>query len=105
MDGQRRQVLGFAHFHSGADIVGGGVNPRGGDDVYPDLSIEARAASDGGGLLRAAAAFWAAGDKARASRALSEASERLPRRLFADAPDDPTAAEVWRGEAEQSRTN
>jgi spermidine synthase len=65
------------------------------DDVYPDLGAEARAAAEGGAWLRAAATLWHAGRVEEASQALAAAGRRLPRRLFADAPADPTASEVW----------
>lgn len=65
------------------------------DPLRLALSPEARAAMDGGAALQAASTFYAAGRARDASRALAAASELIPRRLLADAPADPTAAEVW----------
>jgi spermidine synthase len=67
----------------------------GGDPLHPDLPAEARQAAAGGALFQAAGALYAAGRTEDASRALAAAAERLPRRLLADAPADPTAAELW----------
>ena len=46
-------------------------------------------------MLQLAGAYWAAGRAEEAASALALASERLPRSLVADAPADPTAAELW----------
>ncbi len=54
-----------------------------------------RRAMQGGHALQAAAALFALERDAESSRALAAASEALPRELFADAPADPSAAEVW----------
>ncbi|MEE9608057.1 MAG: hypothetical protein V3U03_09995 [Myxococcota bacterium] len=65
------------------------------DPLYPGLSAAARRVSEGGALLQRAGAYWAAGRAEEAASALALASERLPRSLVADAPADPTAAELW----------
>jgi spermidine synthase len=59
------------------------------------LPAEARRAGDGAHALQAAAALHAAGRAPEAEAALAAAAELLPPRLFAAAPPDPTAAEVW----------
>ena len=64
------------------------------DPLRLALPPEARAAMDGGAALQAAAVLFATGSE-EAGRALAAASELIPRRLLADAPADPTAAEVW----------
>jgi hypothetical protein len=66
-----------------------------GDDLYPDLPEPARRAAEGGHALQAAGALFAAGRTREASRALAAAAERVPLHLLAEAPPDPTAAEVW----------
>jgi spermidine synthase len=68
---------------------------RSGDPVYPDLPPQARRASLGGALLQAAAVFYSEDRSDDAAQALAAAAEHLPRRVFAGAPPDPTAAEVW----------
>jgi spermidine synthase len=72
-----------------------GAARRSGDDVYPDLGAAGLLASEGGAWLQAAGALWVAGREEQASRALAAASARLPPQLLADAPADPTAAEIW----------
>jgi hypothetical protein len=57
-----------------------------------------RRASQGGVLLQTAGALYAAGRLDDTGQALAAASARLPAHLFADAPADPSAAEVWRAE-------
>jgi hypothetical protein len=44
--------------------------------------------------LQAASTYWDAKRPDDAARALSEAAKLLPRELLADAPADPTAADV-----------
>jgi spermidine synthase len=68
---------------------------RADDPLRLALPHEARASIDGGAALQAAGVFFAAGRGEEASRALAAASELIPRRLLAEAPADPTAAEVW----------
>jgi len=65
------------------------------DDLYPDLSPDARKAMRGGFWLQTAGALWREGRAEGASRALERAAELIPRRLLADAPEDPSAASVW----------
>jgi spermidine synthase len=60
------------------------------------LPDAARRAGDGGHALQVAGALHAAGRDAEAGQALAAAAALLPPALFADAPPDPTAAEVWR---------
>jgi spermidine synthase len=62
------------------------------------LPPSARRAGDGGHALQVAGAPHAAGRDAEAGLALAAAAELLPRDLFADAPPDPTVAEVWSGD-------
>jgi spermidine synthase len=62
------------------------------------LPPSARRAGDGGHALQVAGALHAAGRDAEAGLALAAAAELLPRDLFADAPPDPTVAEVWSGD-------
>ncbi len=45
--------------------------------------------------LQRAGALWVSERSREAALALEDASRLLPRRLLADAPADPTAAEVW----------
>jgi spermidine synthase len=68
---------------------------RADDPLRRALPREARAAMDGGAALQAASVFFAAGRSEDAGRALAAASELIPRRLLAEAPADPTVAEVW----------
>jgi len=68
---------------------------RAGDDVYPDLPEGARRASLGGRLLQAAGALFAVGRPESAGTAFAAAARALPPHLVADAPPDPTAAELW----------
>jgi spermidine synthase len=68
---------------------------RADDPLRLALPPEARSAMDGGAALQAAGVFFAAGRGEDAGRALAAASELIPRRLLAEAPADPTAAEVW----------
>jgi spermidine synthase len=68
---------------------------RHGDDIYPDLDERQRAAVRGGTWLQIASALWVAGRADEASQALERAAHALPRHLLADAPADPTAADVW----------
>jgi spermidine synthase len=68
-----------------------------GEALYPDLPEAARRASLGGAMLRAAGVFHALGRAEEAGRALAAAAEHLPRHLLADAPADPSAADVWPG--------
>jgi spermidine synthase len=67
-----------------------------GDPVFPDLGPEALRSSEGGALLQLAGALFTAGRLGESARALAAASAALPARLVAEAPADPTAAEVWR---------
>ncbi|MEN8181648.1 MAG: hypothetical protein ABFS46_03830 [Myxococcota bacterium] len=68
---------------------------RADDPMRLALPPEARGAMDGGAALQAAGAFYSAGREEEAGQALAAAAGLLPRRLLADAPADPTAAEVW----------
>lgn len=68
---------------------------RTGDALYPHLGPEARRARAGGAALQAAGVHWTAGRREAAARAVERAAELLPERLFANAPADPTAADVW----------
>lgn len=65
------------------------------DPIYPRLPEAARRASLGGAQLLAAGGLWVAGRVDESARALAAAAELIPRHLLADAPADPTAAEVW----------
>jgi spermidine synthase len=69
---------------------------RGGDPLYPGLPVRAARDAEGGALLQQAGALFAAGRAEAAARSFARAAELLPPRLVADAPEDPTAAEVWR---------
>jgi spermidine synthase len=60
------------------------------------LPAAARRTGDGAHALQAAAALHAAGRAGEAEAALAAASALLPPHLFAAAPPDPTAAEVWK---------
>jgi hypothetical protein len=71
---------------------------RRGDALHADLPDEARRAADGGQALQLAGALFVEGRTEEASRALAAAAERLPAHLLAEAPADPTAAEVWRAD-------
>jgi spermidine synthase len=66
-----------------------------GDAIYPDLDARSREASRGGALLQAAGSLWMAGRAHDAGQLLARASELLPPELLAQAPADPTAADVW----------
>jgi spermidine synthase len=68
---------------------------REGDPLYGPLPDFARRATDAGAALQAAGAYWVAGRRDEASRALTAAAELLPAHLLAEAPADPTAAELW----------
>ena len=59
------------------------------------VSMAEQRASAGGYALQTASTHWDAKRPEEASRALSEAAKLLPRELLADAPADPTAADVW----------
>jgi len=67
----------------------------GGDPLFPDLDPAARRAAAGGAALQMAGALWVEGRREEASRAVTVAASLLPPRLLADAPADPTAAELW----------
>ena len=54
-----------------------------------------RRAAEGGHALQTASALWVAGRARPAGDALASAAALLPRGLFARAPADPSAAEVW----------
>lgn len=66
-----------------------------GDPLFPELAGEARRAVAGGAALQAAGALWTAGRPEAAARLLAVAAQRLPARLLAEAPPDPSAAELW----------
>lgn len=68
---------------------------RSDDPLRRSLPPEARAAIDGGAALQAASALYAAGREEESASAMAAASELLPRRLLAEAPPDPSAADVW----------
>jgi hypothetical protein len=59
-----------------------------------DATDETRAAA-GGYALQSASTYWVAGKGDAAARALSVASMLLPDELFANAPGDATAVDVW----------
>jgi spermidine synthase len=65
------------------------------DPLYPSLPPPARRARAGGDALQRAGALWAAGRDADAARALEIAAGALPPSIVADAPADPSAADVW----------
>jgi spermidine synthase len=69
-----------------------------GDPLGPERGIDERRAIDGGAALQLAGALYTAGDVEGAARAFTRAAELLPARLVADAPEDPTAAELWSSE-------
>ena len=71
------------------------ADARAGHPLYPGLSPAARRAAEGGSWLQLAGALHAAGRDAEAGRALARAAALLPAHLLAEAPADPTAAEVW----------
>jgi hypothetical protein len=62
------------------------------------LSARARDAQRGGTALQRAAALHAKGQADEAARALASAADLLPRSVLADAPADPSAADVWPNE-------
>jgi spermidine synthase len=64
------------------------------------LPAALRRAGDGGHALQVAGALHAAGRDAEAGEALAAAAAALPPELFAEAPPDPTAAEVWAGDGD-----
>jgi len=66
-----------------------------GDPLYPDLDIEAKRALAGGAALQMAGALWTEGREDEAARAVAVAASLLPAHLLAEAPADPTAAELW----------
>jgi spermidine synthase len=68
------------------------------DPLLAALPPEERRAVGGGAALQLAGALYAEGQLEESGRALALAAELLPPRLFADAPADPTAAQVWHGE-------
>jgi spermidine synthase len=68
---------------------------RAGDPLFPALPPAAARASEGGALLQEAGALWALGRAEAAARAFTSAASLLPPRLVADAPPDPTAADLW----------
>jgi spermidine synthase len=94
--GERRTTLVELHWARLAQEIFERAR-RQGDLLYPDLPEDLRRVSQGGTLLQAAGSLFKAGQEQEAGRALGAANERLPRRLFADAPADPTAASVWHG--------
>jgi spermidine synthase len=67
-----------------------------GDPVLTSLESELASAVAGGAALQAAGAYYAGGQVEAAARAFAAAARLLPPRLVADAPEDPTAAELWR---------
>jgi spermidine synthase len=69
---------------------------RSGDPIYPDLSERGRSDAEGGAELQRAGALFAAGRVDAAAQHFERAAQLLPARLVADAPEDATAAEVWR---------
>ena len=71
---------------------------RAGDPVYPSLPPAAARAAEGGALLQRAGALFSAGAAQDAAVAFTRAAARLPARLVAEGPPDPTAAELWRGD-------
>jgi spermidine synthase len=66
-----------------------------GDPLYPDLDRAAKRAIAGGAALQMAGALWQEGRADEAARAVSVAADLLPPRLLADAPPDPTVADLW----------
>ncbi len=60
-----------------------------------NFSEAERRASAGGHALQTASALWTAGRSQDAALALQAAADLLPVTLLAEAPEDPTAAEVW----------
>ena len=66
-----------------------------GDPLYPDLEPAARAARAGGAALQMAGALWSEGRTGEAARAVSVAASLLPPHLLAEAPPDPSAADLW----------
>jgi len=67
-----------------------------GDPLYPDLSERGRSDAEGGAELQKAGALFAAGRADAAAQHFERAAQLLPARLVAEAPEDATAAEVWR---------
>lgn len=65
------------------------------------ISLAEQRTAAGGYALQAASTHWDAKRLDDASRALSEAARLLPRELLADAPADPSAADVWHTDAAQ----
>ncbi len=76
-----------------SQLGGNAIDP--GDAIYPGLDARAREASHGGALLQAASSLWVAGRAQEAAQFLARASELLPPELLAQAPADPSAADVW----------
>lgn len=66
-----------------------------GDPLWPALPPAAARAAEGGALLQRAGALYVAGRPDAAAAAFAAAAAALPARLVADAPADPTAAELW----------
>ena len=69
-----------------------------GDPLWTTRDIDARRAIDGGAALQLAGAYYTAGEMEAASRAFARAADLLPPALVRDAPEDPTAAELWSAE-------
>lgn len=67
----------------------------GGDPLFPDQDTRARRASAAGAALQMAGALWSEGRSGEAARALAVAADLLPPDLLAEAPPDPTAADLW----------
>ncbi|MDJ0785774.1 MAG: hypothetical protein QNK05_03135 [Myxococcota bacterium] len=89
---KQRPFVGRA-FASFAEQVAGRRGDA--DPIFPDLWPAARRAREGGLQLQAAGALFVEGRHTEASRTLGRAADLLPRAVLADAPPDPTAAELW----------
>ncbi len=66
------------------------------DPLYPSLPPAVLRARAGGDALQRAGALWAAGREAEAARALAIAADALPPSVVGEAPEDPSAVDVWR---------
>jgi len=92
MRGKLDPLVGHAWIDRVKELQASAPEP---DVVYPDLSQRAARARRGGAELQRAAALHAAGRDEEAARALEAAAALLPRSVLAEAPADPSAADVW----------
>lgn len=92
--GKRDAVVGAAWLRW-TEALRAGLGPA--DPVFPQLPPQARRAAAGGAALQRAGALFVGGRTAEAGRAFADAAALLPPELVAEAPPDPTAAEVWGG--------